>query len=99
MSKENKGTGETRNSPVPNSQPDMAGAPLAAEHFHGVAPATNVKPEALVADEYVLMVFPKPVRIYLPNHASVAFPAGINKVPAELADHWYFEKNGVKRHK
>jgi hypothetical protein len=39
--------------------------------------------------------FPRAMQIILPGGNALQFKAGINSVPDELADHWWFAANGV----
>lgn len=43
----------------------------------------------------VKMIFPKPVRLQAASHQHIMFPAGVNDVPVEYADHWYLKANGA----
>lgn len=51
--------------------------------------------ETEVEEEQIDMVFPKEVRLTRDDHTFVVFRAGVNKVPASLADHWWLKANGV----
>lgn len=66
---------------------------------------TQFKPE-IAAVEFVrntkvatvTMVFPKAMKLLTDDHQMLHFNAGPQEVAAELADHHYFEANGVKRY-
>lgn len=55
--------------------------------------------EVDLGDDTVTMVFPRQVRLqHLPGQILV-FQAGVQEVPAKLADHQYLKDHGVKRHR
>jgi hypothetical protein len=55
---------------------------------------------AAPGEALVTMFFPKPLRLnlsYAEGARGVRFEAGVQKVPARLADHWWLAANGVTR--
>lgn len=49
-------------------------------------------------EETVTMVFPRAVMLTLDDHSRVHFAAGIQEVPASLAEHRYLSRCGVKKY-
>jgi hypothetical protein len=67
-----------------------------AGHTHPDKPMLAV--HAFPNEPTVTMVFPKEVRLTLPDHSVVRFEAGPQEVPESLIDNWYLKANGVKKY-
>lgn len=70
---------------------DSNGAQFSAPHWSKAAPYQGKDVET------VLMIFPQPLNLTLDNSAIIVhFPAGPQRVPGDLKDHWYLKANKVK---
>lgn len=66
--------------------------PIGDQRFHG----SPVQPFFIDELNTVTRFFPKPVTLTLPDHTQRKFPAGIQEIPAQLADNDWLLKNGMK---
>lgn len=83
----------------------MANEKKAARSFGGPSakPQLSLAEAADAGEATVTMLIPPqahggPVRLRLADHSEVLVPAGVQEVPAHLADHWYLAAAGATKH-